>query len=45
MAGKGKQIRLNSTGKNKEQVDFVHKPNEHSIIEWRSNMTVGLFIL
>ena len=44
MAGKGKQIRLNSTDKNKEQVDFVHKPNQHLIIESRSNLTVGLFI-
>ena len=45
MPGKGKQIRLNSTDKNKEQVDFVHKPNQHLIIESRSNLTVGLFIL
>jgi len=44
-AAKGKQIRLNSTDKNKEQVDFVHKPNAHLIIESRSNLTVGLFIL
>ena len=43
--GKGKQIRLNTTDKNKEQVDFVHKPNQHLIIESRSNLTVGLFIL
>ena len=34
-AGKGKQI----------QVDFVHKPNQHLLIESRSNLTVGLFIL
>ena len=33
--GKGKQI----------QVDFVDKPNQHLIIESRSNLTVGLFIL
>ena len=45
MAGKGKQIRLNTTDKNKEQVDFVHKPNQHLIIESRYNLTVGLFIL
>ena len=45
MAGKGKQIRLNTTDKNKEEVDFVHKPNQHLIIESRSNLTVGLFIL
>jgi len=32
-AGKGKQIRLNTTDKNKEEVDFVHKPNQHLIIE------------
>ena len=44
-AGKGKQIRLNTTDENKEQVDFVHKPNQHLIIESRSNLTVGLFIL
>ena len=31
--------------KNKEQVDFVHKPNQHLIIELRYNLTVGLFIL
>ena len=43
--GKGKQIRLNTTDKNKEQVDFVHKPNQHLIVESRSNLTVGLFIL
>ena len=30
MAGKGKQI----------QVDFVHKPNQHLIIESRSNLSV-----
>ena len=30
---------------NKEQVDFVRKPNQHLIIESRSNLTVGLFIL
>ena len=34
MAGKGKQIRLNSTDKNQEQADFVHKPNQHLIIEF-----------
>ena len=44
MAGQGKQIRLNTTDKNKEEVDFVHKPNQHLIIESRSNLTVGLFI-
>ena len=32
MVGKGKQIRLNTKDKNKEQVDFVHKPNQHLII-------------
>ena len=31
--------------KNKEQVDIVHKPNQHFIIESRYNLTVGLFIL
>ena len=31
--------------KNKEQVDIVHKPNQHLIIESRYNLTVGLFIL
>ena len=45
MGGKGKQIRLNATDKNKEQVDFVHKPNQHLIVESRSNLTIGLFIL
>ena len=40
MVGKGKQIRLNTTNKNKEQVDFVHKPNQHLIIELRSNLTI-----
>ena len=45
MVGKGKQIWLNTTDKNKEQVDFVHKPNQHLIIESRSNLTIGLFIL
>ena len=39
MVRKGKQIRLN-TNKNKEQVDFVHKPNQHLIIELRSNLTI-----
>ena len=39
-----KLIRLNTTDKNKEQVDFVHKPNQYFIIESRSNLTVGLFI-
>ena len=34
MVGKGKQIIwLNTTDKNKELVDFVHKPNQHLIIE------------
>ena len=41
--GKGKQIRLITTDKNKEQVDFVHKPNQNLIIESRSNLTVGLY--
>ena len=41
---KGKQIRLNTTEKNNEQVDFVHKLNQH-IIESRSNLIIGLFIL
>ena len=36
---------LNTTDENKEQVDFVHKPNQYLIIESRSNLTVGLFIL
>ena len=40
MVGKGKQIRLNTTDKNKEQVDFVHKPNQQLIIELRSNLTI-----
>ena len=43
--GKGKQIRFNTTDKNKEQVDFVHKPNQQLIIELRSNLTITLFIL
>ena len=43
--GKGEPIRLNATDKNKEQVDFVHKPNQHWIIESRSNLTTGSFIL
>ena len=30
---KRKQIQINPTDKNKEQVDFVHKPNEHFIVE------------
>ena len=45
IVGKGKQIWLNTTDKNKEQVDFVHKTNQHLIIESRSNLTIGLFIL
>ena len=45
MLGKGKQIRLNTTDKNKEQVDFVHKPNQHLIVEFKSNLTIRLFIL
>ena len=43
--GKGKQIRLNTTDKNKERVDFVHKPNQHLIIELTSNLTIRLLIL
>ena len=35
-------MRLNTTEKNKEQVDFVHKSNQHLIIESRSNLTFGL---
>ena len=31
--------------KKKEQVDFVHKPNQHLLIESRPNLTIGLFIL
>ena len=42
---KREQIRLNTTDKNKEEVDFVHKPDQHLIIESRYNLTVGLFIL
>ena len=42
---KGKQIWLNTTDKNKEQIDFVHKPNQHLISESRSNLTIRLFIL
>ena len=34
---KGKQKRVNTTDKNKEQIDFVHKPNQH--------LAIGLFIL
>ena len=30
---------------NKEQVDFVHEPNQYLIIESRCNFTTGLFIL
>ena len=37
MVGKGKQIQL-------EQVDFVHKPKQHLIIESRSNLTIRLLI-
>ena len=33
MVGKGKQIRLDTTDKNKEQADFVQEPNQHIIIE------------
>ena len=36
---------LNTTDKNKEQVDFVQKPNQHLIIESSSNLSIGLFIL
>ena len=36
---------LNTTDKNKERVDFVHKPNQHLIIESSSNLSIGLFIL
>ena len=43
--GKGKQIRLNAADKSKEQVNFVHKPNQHVIIESRSSLTIGLFVL
>ena len=43
--GKGKQIRLNAADKSKEQVNFVHKPNQQVIIESRSNLTIGLFVL
>ena len=39
-----KQIRLNATDKNKEQVDLVHKPNQHLIIESRSNLTIIHFM-
>ena len=41
---KRKQIQINLTDKNKEQVDFVHKPNEHLIVEL-INLTIGLFII
>ena len=41
---KRKQIQINPTDKNKEQVDFVHKPNEHFIVEL-INLTIGLFII
>ena len=41
---KRKQIQINPTDKNKEQVDFVHKPNEHLIVELIS-LTIGLFII
>ena len=44
MVGKGKQIQLNTTDKNREQVDFVHKPNQHLIIGSRSNLTFGSLI-
>ena len=44
MVGKGKQIRLIPTDKNKEQVDFVHKPNQHLIVE-SINLIIGLFII
>ena len=40
MEGKGKQIWLNTTNKNKEQVDLVHDPNQHLIIELSSNLTI-----
>ena len=45
MVGKGKQIQLNKTDKNKEQVVFVHKPNQRLIIELRSNLFIRSFIL
>ena len=45
MVGKGKQIRLNTKDKKKEQEHFVRKPNQYFIIELTSNLTIGLFIL
>ena len=39
---KRKQIQINPTDKNKEQVYFVHKPNEHLIVELIIfNLTIG----
>ena len=36
-------MRLNTTDKNKEQVDFVHKPNQHLIIESRYNLDYSFY--
>ena len=41
---KREQIQINPTDKNKEQVDFVLKPNELLIVEL-INLTIGLFII
>ena len=42
---KREEIQMNTIDKNKEQVDFVHKPNQHLIIELWSNLTSRLFII
>ena len=41
MVGKVKQIRLNTKDKKKGEEHFVEKPNQHFIIELRSNSTIG----
>ena len=43
--GNKKPNRIRQEKGSKYREDFVHKPNQHLIIESRSNSTVGLFIL
>ena len=38
--GKKREANTIEHKQNKEQVDFVHKPNQHLIIELRSNLTI-----
>ena len=45
MLGKGKQIRLNTKDKKKEPEHFVQKPNQHFIIESRSNYSFYEWII